>query len=631
MSMKAIPDVGSDRTPYEIWGPPALFISFVLAGCAYIVLAKQYGLGQVLVTFVPVAFMLGYAALMALARYVRLRDDQAGDNLYYMGFLFTLTSLGASLYHFDAGGDAEYIVQNFGIAIASTITGIAARVVFNQMRRDPAEVERVARLELAGAAKRVRAELDTTVLEFNHFRRSMLQSIEESLHEVSAHVDKVGKRLLAGLEEVTEKSAAPLEAASKRSSDTIGTLTATMTAALEVSAKELSKETERLSVSAANIAGTLDGVSGKLASMQTPDEVIRIKLDPTIKGVSNAVDRLGKRLDDHAKGIDTAIESIRESTVTASEAVGVGMKASAASEVAVRDAVASCLDAIKGLSAVIDAFGSASGAQAQRAESVLARTAETLRELQQAATGAFERQASQVETLAGVVTDASERQVGHVEAIGKMVKDATEQQASQSEKLGKVVSESSDRNRAHLEDLRKLIGDATAMQTKRIDDFSRSIIDASGRQESRIESLMKVASDASERQAGHVEEMTRLLSASAKKQVGHVEEMARLVSASADRQIGHADGVSRAVTEASERHSARIEGLSSAVSLASDRLTDGMETLARLVPAIQQGANAISVAAEKLPSAIITSPAPEATMPFHGIGAANGQGIEVSR
>ena len=101
--------------------------------------------------------MLTYALVIYSARNLRLRDDQSGDNLYYMGFLFTLTSLGVSLYQFSVERAAEEIVQNFGIAIASTITGIALRVVFNQMRRDPVEVERMMRLELAEAARRVGA------------------------------------------------------------------------------------------------------------------------------------------------------------------------------------------------------------------------------------------------------------------------------------------------------------------------------------------------------------------------------------------------------------------------------------------------------------------------------------------
>ena len=78
-----------------------------------------------------------------------------------MGFLFTLTSLAVSLYQFSAAGSAEQIVQNFGIAIASTIAGITLRILFNQMRRDPVEVEATARMELAEASRRVKRELES--------------------------------------------------------------------------------------------------------------------------------------------------------------------------------------------------------------------------------------------------------------------------------------------------------------------------------------------------------------------------------------------------------------------------------------------------------------------------------------
>ena len=67
-----------------------------------------------------------------------------------------------------------------GSAIGSTITGIGLRVIFNQMRRDPVDVERVMRLELADAARRVRRELDSTVVEFGYHRRSAQQAAVRS-------------------------------------------------------------------------------------------------------------------------------------------------------------------------------------------------------------------------------------------------------------------------------------------------------------------------------------------------------------------------------------------------------------------------------------------------------------------
>src|ERR1700736_194378 len=203
-------------------------MTFVAAGCAYIVLAKLKGVDQFFVTFVPVAIMLTYALAIYLARSLRLRDDQSGDNLYYMGFLFTLTSLGVSLYQFSATRAAEEIVQNFGIAIGSTIAGIGLRVIFNQMRRDPVEVEHMMRLELAEAARRVRRELDSTVVEFGYHRRSAQQAAADAFSHVTEKCDEIAARFLGSLEDLTAKLSAPLESASRRSGDAIDQVTKTI-------------------------------------------------------------------------------------------------------------------------------------------------------------------------------------------------------------------------------------------------------------------------------------------------------------------------------------------------------------------------------------------------------------------
>ena len=178
--------------------PPGLlsalpFFAVVLVGSGYIIFSKLRGFGALEVTAVPVLIMIGYAVVLGIARLFRLRDDQSGDNLYYMGFLFTLTSLAVSLYQFSSEGSAEQIVQNFGIAIASTIAGIALRIFFNQMRRDPIEVEATARIELAEASRKVKRELESTVLEFGYFRRMAQQSITDALDEVKEALGEARK------------------------------------------------------------------------------------------------------------------------------------------------------------------------------------------------------------------------------------------------------------------------------------------------------------------------------------------------------------------------------------------------------------------------------------------------------
>src|ERR1700722_9178895 len=87
--------------------PPGLFnglvfFGVVVFGSGYIIFSKLHDFGALAATAVPVLVMIGYAVLLG-ARLFRLRDDQSGDNLYYMGFLFTLTSLAVSIFRGGLG------------------------------------------------------------------------------------------------------------------------------------------------------------------------------------------------------------------------------------------------------------------------------------------------------------------------------------------------------------------------------------------------------------------------------------------------------------------------------------------------------------------------------------------------
>ena len=284
-----------------------VFMAFVALGCVYILLAKLAGVGQFYVTFVPVGIMLAYAALIFLARNLRLRDDQSGDNLYYMGFLFTLTSLGVSLYQFSAEHAAEDIVQNFGIAIGSTIAGIGLRVVFNQMRRDPVEVERMMRLELAEAARRVRRELDSTVVEFGYHRRSAQQAAADSFKQVAERFDEIVAKFDVSLKEITAQLAQPLEAASRHSGDTLGELSKTLAASLGASAQQFGAETDKLAIRVRATAIKLDEVIAKLGAIETPASSIKAGLEPIAQSISQSVESLSERSTSDATAIKDAL------------------------------------------------------------------------------------------------------------------------------------------------------------------------------------------------------------------------------------------------------------------------------------------------------------------------------------
>ena len=284
-----------------------LFFAVVVVGSGYIIFSKLHDFGALAVTAAPVLIMIAYALLLAM-RPFRLRDDQSGDNLYYMGFLFTLTSLAVSLYQFSAAGSAEQIVQNFGIAIASTIAGITLRIMFNQMRRDPVEVEHTARLELANASRRVRRELDSTVIEFGSFRRATQQSIADAVDEIDALLKEAKERIIGQLQDFAFSANKPLRDASKQSGDTIEQLNARILMTFETVTKQLAEDSARLSTSTAEIVQSIDAVVSKLASLQTPDHVIEVKLNPAIEGLTRVVSTFSRNAEAQAISVNSNLK-----------------------------------------------------------------------------------------------------------------------------------------------------------------------------------------------------------------------------------------------------------------------------------------------------------------------------------
>ena len=113
-----------------------LFLICFLVGSAGIVILKWHDVNQFVVTACPVALIIVYGIWAWGEGQDPLR---AGDNLYYLGLLYTLVSLAISLFEFTPKDEniesITPIITNFGVAIFSTIFGIAGRVVFHQKQK----------------------------------------------------------------------------------------------------------------------------------------------------------------------------------------------------------------------------------------------------------------------------------------------------------------------------------------------------------------------------------------------------------------------------------------------------------------------------------------------------------------
>lgn len=163
-----------------------VFIVAFVAGAVFIVMARllEFNWLPVLLSVLVIA---AYTVYIFWTDLTSISYDQAADNAYYLGLLFTLVVLVYSLWKVsqftlitsDTSNQFLSLLPDFGIALSSTIAGIAARVIIQQFRNDPADMEIQARQELGPAIQNFRGSLLASVAKFNDASKAMSVAVEE--------------------------------------------------------------------------------------------------------------------------------------------------------------------------------------------------------------------------------------------------------------------------------------------------------------------------------------------------------------------------------------------------------------------------------------------------------------------
>lgn len=286
------------------WSPNndrLIFFTFFITGAIAILALKALVDSQLLVTAVPCGLMLWYARLLWDSDESRPRYNSAGDNLYYLGFLYTLTSLAYSLYAFSADEeDTGIIVTNFGIAIATTILGMALRILLARpVVDDPANIEEDARLELATTARKLRAEMSYIVATFR-------ESMEEDLRAFSRAVETFTQQMEQDLKQYRERLSQETEEMSGINSKTMDRL------------QSVERSMERVE------EGTTEAALSLIARVQELGESTS-----SIKSFMDSVQRLDTRIvetvetiTEHSVALASGTEEVHKSLAVQAKVIG---------------------------------------------------------------------------------------------------------------------------------------------------------------------------------------------------------------------------------------------------------------------------------------------------------------------
>lgn len=262
------------RSAHYVWFARVPFLVASVGGGTALIAMKAIGFSQLSVTFVAIAFLLGYALSVQSIRILRLREDLLGDNCYYLGFLYTLFSLAWALYEFGQNGNTSLIVANFGLGLGSTIVGVLLRVTINQSRKDAIETEQDARIELSDAVIRMRNKIDDAVVALDSFCRTTQQT---AMEQINASAIQASGALESGVEKVGEASTKVLER-------------------IEKAFEEFRAHAAQLNEVSAGTVKAMSAVLRKIEKIEAPSDLVSSRFTPLLEVAEKAAQQINQQL-----------------------------------------------------------------------------------------------------------------------------------------------------------------------------------------------------------------------------------------------------------------------------------------------------------------------------------------------
>jgi methyl-accepting chemotaxis protein len=181
-----------------------LFALVAVVGFSSILGLKLYRVDSNIIAGFAVLAMVVYGAAAYRIPAVNLRLDRLGDNFYYLGFVYTLASMSAALIQLREGADLEALLGSFGIALLTTIVGVAGRVIFVQLRTEIDDIEAAIRRELLEASNDLKAQLSLSLREFETFRTGVRQAASEARMGAEEQINSISNVAAAAARRIRE-------------------------------------------------------------------------------------------------------------------------------------------------------------------------------------------------------------------------------------------------------------------------------------------------------------------------------------------------------------------------------------------------------------------------------------------
>lgn len=281
-----------------------LFLLIVVLKLSASVLAWVLGSPWLLGFVLPLAFMALYIALGLKRERRGLSDEKFADSCYYLGFIFTVSTIVVSLFDLpNVGTRMDDIAVRFGAAMVSTVMGLIVRVYLVNFRQDFQDAARIAEDGLLDSARMFRSHLRLAVERLEEFDRQVDEAARAAAARVELAADKIAAEQAARMNELMEEIVRDNRKIGRDSILLVKNVTDDLAKGLNDYAVSLNRSVREIDAATAAFGQSLEA---RLQAMRLPDELFAAKLDAPLDRLAGSATAISGNLLALAQGIQGA-------------------------------------------------------------------------------------------------------------------------------------------------------------------------------------------------------------------------------------------------------------------------------------------------------------------------------------
>ena len=338
MKQEYFHDLGNLTDNLEEQLPRIMFVGTYILGVILIILATIFAQENTLIVLLVSIIPMIIYGIYVYSKRKEPNVNTIADSAYFLGFLFTITSISLALYFLtpnenDLTKQFTRIIQIFGFALITTIIGLLIKVCVVNLKPDLDDLsenimenlhESVSLFddELVNAIERFQ-EIDQQLSDrYTDFTNKVIRMEKDTLEKTSGHLDHIITNSGQELEKFINESGQSLTTSMEESSKTLTAILTKVVKDIEEGGKALDVPsdlfTDKLSEPLSNMKNQINEFNNELSEVIKSQRAIASNTEKVSKIVTNLAEKMdiAEKLPDFVTVIDKSINEINLMTDT---------------------------------------------------------------------------------------------------------------------------------------------------------------------------------------------------------------------------------------------------------------------------------------------------------------------------